>query len=106
MVNERLSLTAGFIQYHFVGHICQVRKNNFMELKSCPFCGGIPALESWNMSPYEKMNIENSDGNWYAVFCTACCAESWSCVNAADAENLWNTRVKEFGGEIKRKNVH
>lgn len=71
-------------------------KAGYIKLKSCPFCGGKPALESWEMSPFEKINIENSDGNWYAVYCTACCAEGAGNITAIDAINSWNMRAKRF----------
>lgn len=72
-------------------------KVGYIKLKSCPFCGGKPKLESWEMSPFEKINIENNSGNWYAVFCTDCCSEGSSCTTAIDAINSWNTRIKMQG---------
>lgn len=68
---------------------------NEYDLLRCPFCGGEPALESWEMSPFEKMNIENIDGRWYAVFCTNCCAEAGGCTSADDAVKAWNMRTED-----------
>lgn len=64
-------------------------------LRACPFCGGKAIIESWDMTPYEKLGIDNPDGRWYSVFCSECCSSGPDCLTAVDAVNEWNQRTSE-----------
>lgn len=64
-----------------------------IKLESCPFCGGSAMLESWDMSPWERMHIYTYTGKWYAVSCTECCASGPDCTTESDAADAWNKRV-------------
>lgn len=63
------------------------------DLHECPFCGGKAIMESWEMTPYEKMYID-SDGKWYSVFCSICLSCSGNYTTAAEAAAAWNRRTK------------
>lgn len=63
------------------------------ELLKCPFCGGNAIMESWDMSPYERMHIETTDGKWYSVFCNDCLSCGSDCISAYNAAKAWNSRV-------------
>lgn len=71
------------------GFLMEIKIN----LEPCPFCGGGAVLESWSMSPWERMNAKNPTGKWYSVFCNACYAAGPDCTTDIDAAAAWNKRV-------------
>lgn len=51
-------------------------------------------MESWEMVPFEKLHVENSDGRWYSVFCDDCLSSGGDHTTALSAAKAWNERVK------------
>lgn len=62
------------------------------DLRNCPFCGGKAHLETWKMTPYERLHFGGYA--WYGVFCDNCGASGPDCTDEYEAKSLWNTRVK------------
>lgn len=62
-----------------------------MELKPCPFCGGLATVK---IDPY---GTEDSVGRkWaYTVSCNSCCASTGVCYNSEMAAELWNRRKND-----------
>jgi Lar family restriction alleviation protein len=60
-------------------------------LLSCPFCGGKPVIESWELSPYDKTFLD-ADCLW-AVFCNDCLSECANMLSKKEAIEAWNRRV-------------
>lgn len=54
--------------------------SNNVELKPCPFCGGVPELEQC--------------GESFRIFCGCCISTEWRTSKEAIA-NRWNTRTEE-----------
>lgn len=61
-------------------------------LLPCPFCGGKPVLESWEMSAWDKMNIARNSKYWWHVFCDDCLGGGPDMQNAREAIEAWNRR--------------
>lgn len=58
-----------------------------MELKSCPFCGCMPIVKSFDMY----------GGKWFYVMCPACRAEINEPVpTEKEATQVWNRREKHI----------
>ena len=57
----------------------------------CPFCGGKPVLDTWELNTYEKMYL--SYENWWSVFCDDCLAEGPNLFSKEEAIAAWNRRV-------------
>ena len=64
-----------------------------IKLESCPFCGGGAVMESWAMSPWERIHVGSVDGKWHSVFCTMCGASGPDCMTEEGAANAWNIRL-------------
>lgn len=64
-----------------------------MELKPCPFCGGQPVKQKWEMAVYERLHIPDNHGYWYSIFCDNCLSEGRECVTEEEAIKAWNRRV-------------
>lgn len=62
-------------------------------LESCPFCGGIAKLESWDMSSFEMLAMNDGSTKWYGVFCDECLAQGPDCTSAEQAVSKWNRRA-------------
>lgn len=79
------------MQYDTSNEIIPDNKTN--EMKKCPFCGGNALLEKYEMSPYEKVNIDNNDGMFYEIYCDNCYAVGPTCLTEIEAISKWNNRV-------------
>lgn len=64
-----------------------------MELKLCPFCGGQPIKQKWEMALDERFHIPDNDGYWYSIFCNNCFSESSVYLTEEEAIKAWNKRV-------------
>lgn len=64
-----------------------------MELKPCPFCGGQPVKQKWEMSLDERFHIPDNHGYWYSIFCNKCFSEGSECITEEEAIKAWNRRV-------------
>lgn len=67
--------------------------NEVDEMKPCPFCGGKPMLDIWEMIPWEKYNLTPNDGKWYSVYCDECFSEGSHELTKEEAIKKWNKRV-------------
>lgn len=55
-------------------------------LKSCPFCGGLPAMETFQTAGEKEPR--------YRVRCTRCwCETNWDFWSEQDVVKAWNTRA-------------
>lgn len=68
-------------------------KSHDKELKVCPFCGGKPIIEVFEMSPYERNNFDSIDGMYYEVWCDSCQAPGPTCLTEKEAMENWNNRI-------------
>lgn len=58
----------------------------------CPFCGGKPVIENWEMSPWEKIHIETESNHWWNVFCDDCLGAGPDMLSKEEAIDAWNRR--------------
>lgn len=89
-------------------------ENSRSFLRKCPFCGGTAVVESWEMSSYEKLNIDSVDGMFYQGWCDDCQSSGPTCLTLEDAIKSWNQRIRpdsvitvphEFFEDIMHPNV-
>lgn len=66
------------------------RKEDDMELKPCPFCGGKAKMEK---IIHDDLPTNEFDTFW--ISCEECESESTACTNEEDAIEAWNRRVTE-----------
>lgn len=61
------------------------------ELKPCPFCGGVPCIDTHSF--YDERTKDFTD-HTYGVVCTNCNAQtSQHYLTKAQAKGAWNTRT-------------
>ena len=66
-------------------------KRNSLSLLPCPFCGGKPVIDKWELSTYERIYLDYD--YWWAVFCDDCLAEGANMLSKKEAIAAWNRRV-------------
>jgi hypothetical protein len=72
---------------------------NTMDVKICPFCGGIGSMAKVDRYP----DCDIQEDKWaYYVRCVSCACEGPWAKSETSATKLWNTRTRPDPAEVKR----
>ena len=69
-----------------------------MELKPCPFCGGIAHIDfahGSNQTYVDRSGFKASSPFLYRVFCEDCFTQTLACENSEHAIEAWNRRSND-----------